>query len=400
MRNFKEYIYIGFDNLKAYRLRSTLSLIGIIIGIAAVIAVASMGEGSKARLRQQIKKWGTEILNIRPNRSHRGNMKQGLARSSRNISALTENDLLSIKRNASFVSDITSVINSQCEINKRQVNVWGIDEGYQGVATVNILQGRFIDRRDITNKRNICAIEMNTNISKFFKGLPKIGGYLYLWNMPFKIVGLVEREALKRGYIDNSIDVYIPIDILKGKESTMKSFFARAVSEDKLQQAAYEIETILQSRRLGNKMYKARFSGNYQKEANEMLQTITLVIGGIAFLSLLVGGIGIMNMMLISVGERTKEIGVRKALGAERIDIITQFLIEAIILCIIGGIIGIVMGLIIAWIAAPLLQLPFIISWKVVAIGASFAVSVGILSGLYPALKASKLSPIEALRYE
>ncbi|MCK4527042.1 ABC transporter permease [candidate division WOR-3 bacterium] len=400
MRDFREFVTIGFNNLRVYRLRSTLSLIGIIIGITAVVTIASIGEGSKSKIRKELKKMGTELISIFPKPVYFEQSENYSVSVTTDQFPLTKNDLLSIKKNASSVGNITEMIQKGHELGKECVVVWGIDVDFQDIAIVNVLQGRFINRIDIDMRRNICAIEMNRVAQKALKGTPKIGDLVSFGNRSYRIVGLVKREAFWIQRFTEMMDVYVPISVLEEEGSENKGYYAKAVSEDRLSNATYEIETILQSRRLGKKIFKAQSYGEYLKMQNKIIRVVTLVVGGVALLSLLVGSIGIMNVMLVSVGERTREIGIRIALGALRSDILLQFLIEAIILCIAGGIIGIIVGLIIAWIAAPLLQVPFIISWIVVFIGVTFSVFVGILSGLYPAFKASKLDPIEALRYE
>jgi len=403
MRDFRELITIGFNNLMAHRLRTTLSLIGIIVGITAIVIIASVGEGSKLKIRKEIKKWGTDILRIFPEQQHkesfsvRGSEMILRASSYGSLPSLTEKDLVSIRRNASNVSSVAPVIKSSFQSNKQNITVWGVDKEFQDVAGIEVLQGRFINERDVKMKYKICVVEINSEIYRFFKGMPKIGSYLSLNSMSFKIVGLVKRKTLQTPFIDKSVEVYIPISIM---EKGQREYYAKVDSEDKLSRAAHEIESILQSRKLGKKLYKARSFGQILKMQNRIIEIVTLVIGGIAFLSLLVGGIGIMNVMLVSVGERKREIGIRIALGALRKDILLQFLIEAIILCSAGGFIGTIAGLIIAWVTAPILRVPFIISWKVAFIGVTFSVLVGILSGLYPAFKASRLDPIESLRYE
>lgn len=400
MRDFREFVIIGFNNLKAYRLRSILSLIGIIIGITAVVTIASIGEGSKTKIRKELKKMGTELIQIFQKPTHLEQSENYSVSITTEPSPLTRDDLLSIKKNASSVKNITEMIQKGYELGKVSVALWGIDEEFKDIATVKVLQGRFINRIDIEMRRNICAIEMNNVAQKALTGTPQIGDLISFGNISYRIVGLVRREEFWFHRFSEMMDVYVPISLLKGGRSENIGYYARAVSEDRLSEATYEIETILQSRRLGKKIYMAQSYGEYLEMQNKIIRVVTLVVGGVALLSLLVGGIGIMNVMLVSVRERTREIGVRIALGSLRSDILLQFLIESITLCAAGGILGIIAGLTAAWITAPILQFPFIISWQAIFIGVTFSVFVGVVSGLYPAFRASRLDPVEALRYE
>lgn len=403
--NFSEVITSSWSNLWIHRLRSILSLLGIVIGIAGVIAVVAIGDGGRKKIRDDINKMGASILRIGPSLGSDGNFNRD-NRNSRGpqLDHLTRWDIASLRRYAPSVKGVTVVKRRVVNVSdSKSIMVWGVEPDFAGLAQVTILKGRFIKAIDIVAGNRICVIEVSPNLSKIFPRMPRLGETITLAQHRLRVVGFVSRGALG-GWDARTMEVYVPIRIIGqfgqaysgGEEET----YVEAVSEDRVDQAKREAESILVSRRLGKRRFDLTSPAQFMKSATNMIQTVTLIVAGVALLSLLVGGVGIANIMLISVGERTREIGIRMAIGARKRDIWTQFLSEVVLLCLIGGILGIFLGLIIAVLVTPVLYLPFVFSWRAIMVGVIFSTAVGTLTGIFPALRASRMHPVEALRYE
>lgn len=402
---FSEVITSSWSNLWIHRLRSILSLLGIVIGIAGVIAVVAIGDGGRKKIRDDINKMGASILKIGPSFGPGGDFSpSGRGFRGPQRDQLTRRDIASIRYYAPSVKETAVIKKGMVNISEtKSIMVWGVEPNFAELAKATVLKGRFITAIDLAAGNRICVIEASPNLSKIFPRVPRIGETITLARHKLRVVGFVSRGALS-GWDDRMMEVYVPLAIVsqfgQAFSGAEEETYVEAVSEDLVGQVKREVESILVSRRLGKRSFELSSPAQFTKGAVGMVQTVTLIVAGVALLSLLVGGIGIANIMLISVGERTREIGIRMAVGARKKDIWTQFLAEVVLLCLIGGILGIILGLIIAGLVTPILNLPFVISWQAVMVGVTFSAAVGILTGVFPAIRASRMHPVEALRYE
>jgi putative ABC transport system permease protein len=404
--NFAEAILIALSSLRANRLRSLLTLLGIVIGVMAVIAVVSIISGLNDYVATKIFNLGPDVLTV-----------------SRMAPVITSFDdwVENQKRKYLYMPDMEAVVAacSNCKVVGASVNSRGqvkfgreyVDSQIQGYTadTATILGtdldgGRLISQYDVDHARNVCVIGSDV-VDTLFPNVDAIGKTLTIDDRPFEVVGV----GLKQGSVlGQSRDnwVIVPLTLHQKMYGARRSItiYAKALDEKHIPAAESEIRLALRARRhvayTANDDFALNTNDNFLQIWANISQTFFAVTIGIASISLIVGGIVVMNIMLVSVTERTREIGIRKAAGARRRDILIQFLVESATLAMVGGIIGIVLGASIAVSVAYLTPLPASIKWWAVALGLGVSTSVGLFFGIYPATKAANLDPIVALRYE
>jgi len=395
-------IFVGFgsaiETLRANKARTALTILGVLIGVGAIILLVSIGQGVRVEVSKEIKGLGANMLFVRP-----GSSQQGKHRGPPGMfgNKLTYNDVLAIQaRNNIGIKTIPIMISSaviKFGNTSRQTMVHGATELYTEVFNQKVADGRFFFAAQVNAQRRVCVIG-KTIVDDIFKGKNPIGKRLSIKGERFKIIGILESKGQTMGQ-DQDDKVIIPItaaQVLFGT-TTINFIVLQAPEESKIEESKRIVKRILLQR-----LSEDDFEISDQKDILETLQRITgilsVALGGIAGISLLVGGIGIMNIMLVTVTERTREIGIRKAVGAKESDILVQFLIESVVLSASGGIAGILLG----YGGAFLLKrfLPTAITPWSIFLAFGFSVFIGVFFGVYPASKAAKLDPIEALRYE
>lgn len=404
--NFKNLIKSAFINIKANLLRSSLTLLGIVIGIAAVMVVIGFGEGNRKLIMREIEKTGADILWVQSQPRSELFKENVIIPEDRlgNIS-FTWDDFAAVKALCPAIKEIAPVINDQQLIKYQNKNEYysllGTTPAYQPIHRVTLLEGRFLTDFDVESRQNVCVIEKSPNFREIFGLNYPVGKELIISGMKFEIVGMVDEKREGENYSRGKL--YLPITALQRIKypPIITRFYAQAKSSLLLKKAASQIESVLRSRHLkDNFTFQINTLIEIFQSAQKINKATTLVITGIAGISLLVGGIGIMNIMLVSITERTREIGLRRAIGATKRDISLLFLAEAIALCCAGGILGVFIGWVIIILTAPLFNLPVAIPFWGIFASVCSAIIVGLISGIYPALKAGNLNPIEALRYE
>jgi putative ABC transport system permease protein len=400
-----ETIKIAFQSLYSNKLRTLLSMLGIIIGVSAVIAVVSIASGSQAQITSQISDLGSNLINISPGVS-RG-WGGSISRSSTDLFTLQLGE--EIEKNSPHVKRVVPTGSAGGLFikgnNNFRANVVGTEEDYQAINKYYPTQGIFFTDYDVENSTNVIVLGTDL-IAELFPESDPIGQNIkYNINNRthiFKVIGVMENKG--RGITGNlNGQAYIPITTFMNKISNsnyVSNFVAQANSSETANQALNEIEYLLDNYISENEEYNIFSQDQLLNTINDATNTMKLMIIGIAAISLLVGGIGIMNIMLVSVMERTREIGIRKALGAKKEDILFQFLIESLTLSSVGGIIGIIVGGLAAYFIAQVGGWPFIMSISIIALAFSFSLVVGMFFGIYPAYRASKLDPVDALSYE
>lgn len=393
-------IKIALSSILAHKLRSGLTMLGIIIGVGSIITVVAIGQGGEASLKSQFVGTGSNMISV----NYSPDINDSFDMKSEEKPKLTEEDIFEIRK----IPEILHVIkmNSSMEtldINDKKdlVNVKGLEEEYFVANKVKLLKGRSLNDVDIEQGNNVIMISSGVE-KKIFKLENPIGKIMELKGQPMQIIGVYKAEE---GFMEiGDSEALIPLSLwptLYGTEE-INSISVQAKNVDNLDDAGKKTANVLNSRK------PIEFTGKYevmnlkeiQESISQMTNIMTMIIGGIASISLIVGGIGVMNIMLVSVTERTREIGIRKALGATRGKILLQFLIEAVMLTLLGGLVGIGLGYSGAYIVSSIAKWPPLVSWNVVVGGVLFSMVLGIIFGLIPANKAAKLDPIEALRYE
>ena len=399
MESFKSAIY----SVKANKMRSFLTMLGIIIGISSVITIVSIGEGGKKAITGQFEKIGMDVINIKA-RAKDDNLE------SRDYLTLKDKEILEQK-----IPEVTSVTVGiegfgyfKTEKIKKEAGIGAVDENYMKLANLDMLKGRFINKRDVETYRNAIVID-NLTAMKMFGRLDVLGEKLRITSMDKDInpviIGVCKNPAgnLASMFGDNYPGIgYIPITIAdKIFPNTDISMMTAMVTDmSKSAEISSKIIRLLEQVHRNKDKYIAEEGFKQLDMVNNVMNIFTAVIGAIAGISLLVGGIGVMNIMLVSVTERTREIGIRKALGAKNKDIMLQFLTESLILCLIGGTIGMSLGIGAGYVAGKFINISAGVSPVVILAAFGFSSAVGIFFGIYPAKKAAKLDPIEALRYE
>ncbi|MDD3269660.1 MAG: ABC transporter permease [Syntrophomonadaceae bacterium] len=391
--NIGELVLVAIESIKSNKLRSFLTTLGIVIGIAAVIAVVGIGQGGRAMLMTEMEKFGTNLfglwVNYRDGESFR-------------IDDLSINDISVIKENVPQVKYLAPVTYNQMPLRgskgQKTVQVIGTTAEYAQIRNLEMAWGRFIRDDDAAVGRRIIVLDEKTAVKLFGPGNP-VGKRVMIMSNSAVVVGVIKSDSSMLGFNSQQV-AYMPWSFLCRLTDwkVIHELQGSAESKEEVETAMNLAKKILERRHNAPNHYYAYSMEQEMQSANKVTGIMTLVIGCIAGISLLVGGIGVMNIMLVSVTERTREIGIRMALGARRKDILIQFIIESIVLCLLGGFIGIIIGYGGALLVAKLAKWPPLVSVWTVVLAVGFSMAVGLFFGIYPANKASKMDPIEALR--
>lgn len=402
-----EIVLEAINTLRVNKLRTALAVLGIVIGIGSVIALVSLGQASQKSITDQIQSLGSNLLTISPTNAQSGNV-----RSSGAVTTLTYDDAKAIMTSQSInsVSKVSPELSKRSQVvtgkNNTNTQIYGVTSTYADVKKIEITAGNFITQQDVDSMNKVAVLGPQVVTDLFGDGASVVGQTIRVEGQTLRIVG-VTKEKGGSGFNNQDDVVYVPLSvaqkILYG-QTYLSSISVEAKSADVMVTAQDQIGYLLLERHKLKDPAKADFrimnQGDILNTASSITGIFTSLLSGIAAISLLVGGIGIMNIMLVTVTERTREVGLRKALGAKKKTIITQFLTEAIMLTVLGGFLGMLLGVLISFILAKVMSLPFTISVSSIALAIGVSGFIGIVFGWYPAKKASDLQPIEALRYE
>lgn len=411
--NYQNLFKIALRAIAANKMRSFLTALGIIIGIAAVITMLAIGQGSKASIKANIAEMGSNMIMISPGADMRGGVRQDAS----SMETLKQADYQSIKEDCNYISAISPTVNSSGQWiygnNNTQSSIYGVNQDYLSIRQLKVADGEMFTDTDIKAAAKVCILGQTVVDYLFPDGSDPIGKVVRFNSIPFRVVGVLQKKGYNSMGMDQDDLVLAPYTTVMKRilaQTYLGGIVCSAITEEASQLAQDQISEIL---RRNHKLKDATetteadeddFNIRSQEEISSMMNstmsTITILLGSVAGISLLVGGIGIMNIMYVSVTERTREIGLRMSVGARGIDILNQFLIEAILLSVTGGIIGVILGVSLSLSLNAFLHIATQIEpWSIIM---SFAVCTftGVFFGWYPAKKAARLDPIEAIRYE
>lgn len=411
--NYQHLLKIALRAIAANKMRSFLTALGIIIGIAAVITMLAIGQGSKASIKANIAEMGSNMIMISPGADMRGGVRQDAS----SMETLKQADYQSIKEDCNYISAISPTVNSSGQWiygnNNTQSSIYGVNQDYLSIRQLKVADGEMFTDTDIKAAAKVCILGQTVVNYLFPDGSDPIGKVVRFNSIPFRVVGVLQKKGYNSMGLDQDDLVLAPYTTVMKRipaQTYLGGIVCSAITEEASQPAQDQISEIL---RRNHKLKDATetteadeddFNIRSQEEISSMMNstmsTITILLGSVAGISLLVGGIGIMNIMYVSVTERTREIGLRMSVGARGIDILNQFLIEAILLSVTGGIIGVILGVSLSLSLNAFLHIATQIEpWSIIM---SFAVCTftGVFFGWYPAKKAARLDPIEAIRYE
>jgi len=388
-------------------LRSFLTMLGIIVGISAVIVGVSMGAGAKAEVDKQIASMGNNLLII-----FSGNMSRGGVRGGFGMQAnLTEHDYDSLRREVSGLSGVSPEVRTTVQAaagnQNTQVGIYGVSSDFARIRSWQFQSGANFTDADVQAAAKVCILGKTTATSLFGEGVDPVGQIIRLKNAPFTVVGWLASKGSNAFGQDQDDVILMPYTSAMKRmtgDTKFRSFSLQADSAEVMGEVTNQINTLLRQNHQITPEKEDDFSIRTQQEMSDFMNAnnriMTILIGAFAGISLVVGGIGIMNIMLVSVTERTREIGIRLAVGARARDVLRQFLIEAVLLSAVGGALGIATGFWLAPLLTKFAQFPTLISNTSVAVAFSVSALIGVVFGFFPALKAANLDPIEALRYE
>ena len=405
--NIANLLKIAFKALSNNKLRCFLTMLGIIIGVASVITMLAIGQGSKDSIKAQISEMGSNMIMIHPGGDRRGGVRQ----SADDMQTLKMADYEAIATEAPSISAVSPSVNSSGQFingnNNWPSSLYGIAPAYLDIRKVKVAEGDMFSDQDIKSAAKVCLLGKTVVDNLFPDGSSPIGRTVRFNKIPLTVIGVLEAKGTNSMGMDQDDVVLAPYTTVMKRVLAidyLQSLFASALSEDMTDNAIDEITQILRENHKLAEGVDDDFSIRSQQELSQMMNStsdmMTVLLACIAGISLLVGGIGIMNIMYVSVTERTREIGLRMSIGARGRDILAQFLIEAVIISVSGGIIGVVLGGLASWIVNVVAHWP--VSIQIYSVILSFAVCTvtGVFFGWYPAQKAANLDPIEAIRYE
>jgi putative ABC transport system permease protein len=380
---------ISLRSIRGNKLRSFLTMLGIIIGVASVIVLISIGQGSNKQVESQINQLGTNLITI------------SVYGGDESLSMDDFEKLSGIDGVESASPTISGRLNVNKDNQSGQVTMIGTNEAYKDIRNLDVAQGRFITDLDVELYQKVVVLGSDTAANYFSGGNP-VGETLRIEGVSYKVIGVLASKGTSMGQSGDDV-IILPLTTAQrvSKNTSINTVLLQAESENLLNavmmRAQVDMSTILPN---GEDSYSVNNQQDLMETMSSVTETFTLLLAGIAGISLLVGGIGIMNIMLVSVSERTREIGIRKAIGAKRADIVWQFMIEAITLSALGGLMGVALGLAGAKLLSVTAGMTIAYSVPVIGMAFLFSLLVGIVFGILPAIKASMLRPIEALKFE
>ena len=411
--NYQNLFKIAIRAIAANKMRSFLTALGIIIGIASVITMLAIGQGSKASIKANIAEMGSNMIMIHPGADMRGGVRQDAS----SMETLKQTDYQAIKDECNYISAISPTVSSNGQWingnNNTQSSIYGVNQDYLTIRQLKIADGEMFTDTDIKAAAKVCILGQTVVDYLFPDGSDPIGRVVRFNSIPFRVIGVLQKKGYNSMGMDQDDLVLAPYTTVMKRilaQTYLSEIVCSAITEEASEPAQDQISQILRrTHKLKDAMEttegdKDDFNIRSQEEISSMMNstmsTITILLGSVAGISLIVGGIGIMNIMYVSVTERTREIGLRMSVGARGVDILNQFLIEAILLSVTGGIIGVILGVSISVSLQQFLHVATQIEpWSIIM---SFAVCTftGVFFGWYPAMKAARLDPIEAIRYE
>lgn len=405
--HYSNLIRIALKALQRNKMRTFLTMLGIIIGVGSVIAMLAIGQGSKKSIQDQVSSMGSNLVFVMPASQQRGGVQLG----NTNTQSLTLKDVDAIQANCPDVTMVSPEVRGGGQAvysNKNApTTIYGANPQYLDIRKITVKSGRMFTDREIKTSAKVCLIGQTVVTNLFGENADPIGLSIRFKNIPMKIIGVLAERGQNNFGQDQDDLILAPYTTVQKRIlaiTYIQSIDASAVSEAKTADAVDEISSVLRTEHKIKNPEQDDFSVRTQAEIIKMFSSIsdilTLLLGAIAGISLLVGGIGIMNIMYVSVTERTREIGLRMSIGGRGIDILMQFLMESILISIIGGILGILLGLTASQVIARVMSWPVVVMPQAVVMSFVVCTAIGIFFGWYPARKASNLDPIDALRYE
>ena len=404
--HLKQTITMAFKAISGNKIRSFLTMLGVIIGVMSVIVLIAIGQGTTASVTESISSMGTNLLTVTIQTRRVGGMDSknpwAMTSSSKGTVILTMDDVLSLEGDAS-IECVSPVVTGSLTVKAGSTNttasVTGVLPAYAQIINQGVQEGRYIIDADVDNRSAVCVIGADL-AEELYGTTSVVGNTLHIDGRAFRIVGVLESRGTSMGGSSDE-SVVLPFTLAQRMldSTTISSIYVSAIDSTSVDDAQTVVESFLYKKYQNESSYSVMNQTQMLETANETASTLSLMLGGIAGISLLVGGIGIMNIMLVSVTERTHEIGIRKAIGARRRDILLQFLIESVVISGLGGLIGLISGYALMHVLENALGMTLSMSAGVAYLAIGFSMTIGVVFGLYPANKASKLRPIEALHY-
>ncbi len=407
MRKTTNTLKVAFRALARNKMRSILTTLGIIIGVACVVATIGIGEGARLQTENQLRSLGTNFLMIMPGSTTSGGARTGFGTAN---SKLQDADVDAIRREVGSVAYVSAATRTVAQVvygnQNWSTSIQGGEVDWPLIRSWNVAEGQFFTDQDNRTAAKVCVLGRSV-VTNLFGDEDPIGKIVRIKNVPFKVVGVLEAKGGSMMGQDQDDVVLAPYETVRKKlqgSTSVGTILASAISNEMVTLAQEEITALLRQRHRvaqgQDNGFMIRSQTEMLAQAEEQSKTMSYLLWSIAGVSLLVGGIGIMNIMLVSVTERTREIGIRMAIGAKGRDIRSQFLVEAVVLAVLGGSAGIGLGIGIQKIVAQVASWPVSVQGSAIGLAFAFSAIVGVVFGFYPALKASRLDPIEALRYE
>jgi putative ABC transport system permease protein len=398
---------IAWRAIQRNKMRAFLTMLGIIIGVAAVIAMIAIGQGSKQSIQSQITGMGSNMITVRPSSNVMGGARLDVS----NVQALTADDVTALQKQPEYINAVSPYVSSRGQVINGPYNwstsIQGVYPEYLSIRGWPLADGAAFTSQDVKTAAKVCLIGQTVKSNLFPNGEDALGKNIRFKNIPFKIIGVLSKKGENTFGQDQDDVILTPITTVQKRilaTTYYQTIFASAIDENSTDKAVDEVRQVI---RASHKLPKGTDDDFTVRSQAELISTftatsqiLTILLAVIAGISLVVGGIGIMNIMYVSVTERTKEIGLRMSIGARGIDILMQFLIEAILISITGGLIGVAFGITATKLVTIFLKWPTLITQSSVILSFLVCFVTGVFFGYYPALKASRLDPIEALRYE